>query len=1069
MPGPENTVILRVQLDEAGTEKKLQELTLQIEQTTKAQAALKAERRANLLTDEEYAKQNVALSTQLKGQRGEYAAQTKNIQLYRDAVNGTAGSYDQLQAQLTLAQRQFRGLAESGTDGTEATQALSAVVRDLRGQLKETDAGSLDQFFRSIGNYPKADLKSLTQQLIKVQEVQKSGQLTAEQATQADRAVIGFKQQIAQAGAAEGKSYQETTNFVQQYGEAIRPTTQALVQLEKEQREVAEGSEAFNQIGFKIAGASKQIQQVPTEVKGVTDTILELDSTTGAFGGQVANLKQRFAQAKQGIDLAKGGFTGLKGAIAGTGIGLLILALGALYEYFTKTDEGAEDLAAGLAFLKGGFSVLESVAIGLGKGLVKLFTDPKASAQDLLSFIEDQVVNRVKAIGAIFNALKSGNFKEATNGVLQYATGVENVIGKTKAFAEEAKRAADAAYGISRANDALEDSERASLTTLAENKNLIDKLILSAKDRTLAEQQRLANLDKAGSLEKANLQTTIAQATERLRIAKLENDEAERSGKTSDELRDKVAQAQAAVINLAGESASLQQSIQNRRSALLQQEAADEKSAAQKAKQLADQAAEARLQVRRDGLAIESQMLTRQLAQVQANSDEELNILQRRLRNGYQAELTVKNLTVSAKKVIDLKYEQDSLALSLDFNRRRLQAALVAQLDETAAQLSTQQTGSVEALRLQAEQIEQQRSLALAGLAANADNTAAAAKINAAAASQQRNLEYADTVRQLNDYLENKRTLVERDYAQNLIQEREYQRRLAAVAKAGTDALTVINADYQQDNTANRKQAETNEIEAARQHTADVKRTEEAKQEIRETTVQSFKQGTEAIIGLFGQEAAASEAALTFRKVAALAEIAINLQKTLSLNTLASAELGAIPFVGPALATAYLATHNALAYAQAAVGVATIVALEQGGLARVDGGGVAQGPSHRQGGIPLYHRGRPAGIEIEGNEPVLTANVSRNPLLLSLASTVNQLAGGRPLVTNFPVPRMALGGLSQVQAFDQLRGQAGPPIDYERLAQATAKALRQSPPVTRWSDFKAATTRDEFTQRKANA
>jgi hypothetical protein len=1077
----DNTVILRVELDEAGTEKKLQQLVLDIEATKKAQAALTAERKAGAVSDADFAKRSVDLQTQLKGQRTETTALTKNLELYRAAQNGEADSYKATQAALSLAIRQQQELAGSAGDTTEASQALTKQIAAYRDMLGETDAKQ-GAFFRNIGNYPKGEsLAPLVQQLVKLEEAMKSGTLTAEQAAAADRDAIGYKQRIAQAGAIEGRSYEETTALVKSYGDAIRPATAELVKLEIEQQQVAKSGKATGeevaQIGFRFGQAQKQIQhatealkEVPAQtepIQGLGNTIAELDNTTGAFGGQVANLKQRFATAKQGIDLAKGGFTGLKGAIASTGIGLLILALGALYEYFTKTDEGAEDLAAGLAFLKGGFSVLESVAIGLGKGLIKLFTDPKASAQDLLSFIEDQVVNRVKAIGVIFNALKSGNFKEATNGVLQYATGVENVIGKTKVFAEEAKRAADAAYGISRANDALEDSERASLTTLAENKNLIDKLVLTSKDRTLTEQQRLANLDKAGTLEKANLQTTIAQATERLRIAKLENDEAERSGKTSDELRDKVAQAQAAVINLAGESATLQQSIQNRRSALLQQEAADEKAAAQKAKQLADQATEARLQARRDALALESQLLTRQLTQVQANSDEELNILQRRLRNGYQAELTVKNLTVSAKKVIDAKYENDSLTLSLDFNRRRLLAALQAEMDLTGARLAEQQSGSAEALRLQAEQIEQQRQLALAGLAANTDNTAKAAAINAAAANQQRQAEYANATRLLADYIEGKRNAVELDYAKGLIQEGEYQRRLAAVAEAGTKAQAVINDDYRQSNAENAKQATQLEIEAARRHTAEVKQTEEAKQQIREATVQGFAAGTDAIIQLFGEESGAGQAALALKKVFALAEIGINLQRQLSLNAVAAANLATIPLIGPALSAAYLVTNNALAIAQAAVGAATVLAFEQGGLARVDGGGVAQGPSHAHGGIPLYYRGRPAGIEIEGDEPVLTANVSRNPLLLSLASTVNQLAGGRPLVANFPIPRMAAGGISQVAAFDQMRGSA-PVIDYERMGAATAKALRKSPPITRVSDIKSGLERDNFTQEQSN-
>jgi hypothetical protein len=109
-------------------------------------------------------------------------------------------------------------------------------------------------------------------------------------------------------------------------------------------------------------------------------------------------------------------------------------------------------------------------------------------------------------------------------------------------------------------------------------------------------------------------------------------------------------------------------------------------------------------------------------------------------------------------------------------------------------------------------------------------------------------------------------------------------------------------------------------------------------------------------------------------------------------------------------------------------------------------GGIANGPSHAQGGIQLYHRGRHAGIEIEGGEPVLTAAVSRNPVLLGMASMINQLAGGRALYRD-PTPastwqRWAEGGVvsSSAMYLPQVRTggvvqqtASAPAIDYDLL------------------------------------
>ena len=55
-------------------------------------------------------------------------------------------------------------------------------------------------------------------------------------------------------------------------------------------------------------------------------------------------------------------------------------------------------------------------------------------------------------------------------------------------------------------------------------------------------------------------------------------------------------------------------------------------------------------------------------------------------------------------------------------------------------------------------------------------------------------------------------------------------------------------------------------------------------------------------------------------------------------------------------------------------------------ILKLQRGGIADGPSHEDDGIPLYRRGRRISVEIEGSEPVLTRSFTANPLLLSMAS-----------------------------------------------------------------------------------
>lgn len=1041
-------VILRVSLDEGKTMTQLNTLVLGLEATRKAQQELSAARKAGKVSDEEFASQTVALQQQLKAQKTEQTALTKNLELFRGATDGTGTSYRNLQSQLSLAQRQFQQLDGSAENSTEATKALSEVIDGLRDTLRQTDE-TQGLFIRSVGRYPKGEeLAPLIQQLVRLQEVQQAGILTTEQANKAAAAEVGFKQQIAQAGAAAGLSYEETTAKVKEYGDTIRPATTALVQLEREQEKVGAGSEAFTRLGFQIRQARKQIEETPVAVKGVTNTITELDQTTGVFGGRVAMLKQRFATAQQGIELAKGGFTGLKGAIAATGIGALILALVALGTYFVSTDEGAEDLSAILSGLKGVFSVLQGVVIGAGKELRKLFTDPKEAGKDFLNFLESQLINRVKSFGVIWDAIRNGDAKGLANGIIQFNTGIEDGIGKVQRFAAESARAGAVAYDLARAQNELEDDQRKSLNTLEKNKNLIDKLVLSARDRTLSEKQRLANLDEAGKLEEASLKITTGLAERKYRIAKATNDEAERTGKTSDELRDAAAQAEAELTRLAGQSLSLQQSIQNRRSVLLQQSATEEKA-------LAEKAAERRLALRKDVLALEAQMLDRQLLFVKANSDEEISLLQRQLRNGYQAELTVKNLTVSAKRVIDAKYANDSLKLAQDFAKQRTLAAYDAELSAVAQELALLQKGSAAETELRREAIDAQLRKELAALDKRKDNAAEEARLRATAAKALTDVNYGAALAQLDAFLGAQRQAIEESNSAGKLSEAQYNQAVTTADQIAAGARLQLARDFKQDTTALEKQAADAKI-------ADLKRVTAADKAEQAKRVAAAEQFGGALAGLFADTVNQTGATLQDFVGKALILIIDSMEKTIIAAQ--------VKIIAEALATPQsAATFGVAGFAQAAATIAAVTIAAEAVKARLApapkqfaAGTVLGGASHAQGGVQLYSRSGYHFGEAERDEIILTKGVYQNPALRPLASMLNVLGGGKPLV---PGRFMALGGVASTMVRDSLRGEVVPGLDYDRLAAAMSHVKVKAT----ISDVKAGLARDAFTQDLASA
>ncbi|HEX8348976.1 MAG TPA: hypothetical protein VF598_03375, partial [Hymenobacter sp.] len=787
----------------------------------------------------------------------------------------------------------------------------------------------------------------------------------------------------------------------------------------------------------------KQIEEVPTETKKVGDIIEDLDNKTGAFGGQVGNLKARFTQAKEGIELAKGGFTGLKGAIASTGIGVLILALGALYEYFTKTDEGAEDLAAGMAGLKAVVSVLEGVVISAGRGLVMFFTDPLQAAQELGEFIGTNLLNRVKSFGVLWEAVKNGDTNKLADAAIQFTTGIENGTAKTKALGDELKSAAAVAYSLSRAEDRLDDAQRASLVTIEKNKNLIDQLVLSARDRSLSEAQRLANLDKAGKLETENLNTTTKLATLKLHILQLQNEEAERTGKITDEQRQAVAEQQAEVIRLAGQSATQQQAIANRRSALLQQESAEAKAARDKAAQETEKAAEQELANRRELLKLQNDLLDQQLRKVQVNSNEELNILQRKLNNSRDIELAQKNLTIGQLKLINQKYEQDSLELRQQFIQRQLATELENAKTLVAVQLAGVEQGSAQELTLRKLAIEQQLALDLAALDQRKDNAAKEKLLRANAAKEAVDLEFQTALSGLERELEARRIAVNEFYAEGKLTKQQQEDSLAAIERAGTQARLVALQQAGKNTQAVEAQIAQQDAATRDKKVADDKAASDKRRAYEDARLQTAQDATQGVIDLFGEESVAGEAALAFKKTLALGEIAINLSRELSAIavTAASNPLN-IPTAGLA-GISQEAIYSALAIAKAAVLTTKVLLFEQGGVAKE--GGVLKGPSHQQGGIPFRVRGR-AGFEAEGDEIILAKGVFRNPALRAAASQLNVLGGGKSFVGyQDPLPpatwaRYADGGIVKYESqyMDQMRG-GSMAIDYDRLANAIAE------------------------------
>ena len=224
------------------------------------------------------------------------------------------------------------------------------------------------------------------------------------------------------------------------------------------------------EVEVKSAKAGKDIKKVGDGSKAAAKetTILSM-----AMGG----VKKAMLAMKATSKLLFGSITA---GIASTGIGVLLLAFGALVTYFKNTKAGAEQLEVAFA------------AIGAA---VAVITD------------------RISSIGSAIAKVFSGDFKGAA----------EDVKGALSGIADEIQAEANAAINLKKAFNSLTDAQRDLRVRTAENKAEIEGLKIIAEDITKSDKERTEAAEKAFAKEKALMAERISIAEQALRIKQEEN------------------------------------------------------------------------------------------------------------------------------------------------------------------------------------------------------------------------------------------------------------------------------------------------------------------------------------------------------------------------------------------------------------------------------------------------------------------------------------------------------------------------------------------------------------------
>ena len=299
-------------------------------------------------------------------------------------------------------------------------------------------------------------------------------------------------------------------------------------------------------ITFTIDGIEKEVKSVE-ELQKEMKNLGKETKKVAEENSILAKGKKAFADMKAGIKGATAGFKGLKGAIAATGLGALLIILTSLFSYFKNSEEGSRKLAIAMEAL--GIitcKVMDFFAM-LGEKIMWAFTSPKEALMSFADAIKENIMNRfegllelIPALGSAIKELFSGNFSEAgkiaADAVGKVVLGVEDItdkvgdaieatveFGKTvvaevKEAVEVAGKLVDQFRGIRDAqqklivDNALLNKEMETQQKIAEDTNRTYEERKEALEKVGEAQVKLAeNLAEQARLEEENLRLQISQ------------------------------------------------------------------------------------------------------------------------------------------------------------------------------------------------------------------------------------------------------------------------------------------------------------------------------------------------------------------------------------------------------------------------------------------------------------------------------------------------------------------------------------------------------------------------------
>lgn len=713
----------------------------------------------------------------------------------------------------------------------------------------------------------------------------------------------------------------------------------------------------MHQMTSSIGPIGKYLSDVKSELLGVIsqyrNAAVSADALTGA---------QRAAAISS--NLFSSALKILKVALISTGIGAIVVLLGSLIAWMTKTQKGTEFLSNVMASLGAVVNVLIDRIAKFGGALVKLFSGDFSGAwddmKDSAKGLGDEIANDAKQTWELNNALQQLEKQETMLEMKRAAN--RSQIEKLKLIADDVTKslkertvAAEKAYNME--NELQKQSIEIGKRKLA---NMLGQIELTDEANDLINKMAQGAITADEVISKLGL-----------------------SESTMDDLK-KFAQVFSDVAQREMETYTRNKETQNKINAM-------RKEYADKAKEQREKEREAIRQSEGALLSLIKNESEKKRAQLNASYARELEDLKRKLSEE-------KNLTLKAKDAIrsTIKAKEQQLQVELSkLSDEQIQKDIADRQKLIETQLAGIKSGTEQEFQLKMQQILAQRDMELS----NAELT----EQMKLAIRNKYNKQLDDLTVQHNNDIANKqkealRIRFETELAQAYGNEQEQLRIKLEQKKAELDSLQQLEGESMDAFNLRKLQTENAYIDAKK----DLARKE---LEIEQTKYQAASDITNALSTLADSASQHSKSLAMASKVLALAEIAINTGKAIAAGI---AQAQSVPFPGNIAA---IATTISTIISNIAIATKTVKSAKfaEGGLVTGPGTGTSDS-------IPA---------QLSNGESVITARATT--MFSPILSSLNMMGGGVPINTT-TTSNQALGEDMLARAVAKGMMMAPPPV-----------------------------------------